>query len=197
MDNMPDAGAATPLILFAEPPDHIWSAGGSYSLWRGIARHDGLRSRRNDPRFARPRDVTFATGCALMISRVAIEKTGMLDETLFAYNEDADLSCRILRNNLRIRYVPEAVLWHLEGWSSRRTVGQAFRLHLCTRNILAVHAKHRRWYHALTFFPFFTFRWLLLAGGNALMRGNMDTLRGIASGIRAHIRGEQGKPGGR
>jgi hypothetical protein len=60
-----------------------------------------------------------------------------------------------------------------------------------------VHAKHRRWYHALTFFPFFTFRWLLLAGGNALMRGNMDTLRGIASGIRAHIRGEQGKPGGR
>ncbi len=192
LDADPAVGAVTPRILFHEPNDHIWCAGGDYSLWRGIARHHGLRAHRDDPRFMDPANATFATGCALCVKREVVECIGMLDDDLFIYNEDTDYSLRILRAGWRIVYVPAALLWHREGWDSRRATGQRRRLHLCTRNILRVHAKHRRWYHALVFYPWFIFRWVLVSGTRALLRGDRDAALGILAGVAAYWRGETG-----
>lgn len=185
-------GAVTPKILFHSHPGHIWCAGGDYSLWKGMARHRGLRQKAENPRYQVQEDVTFVTGCALCVKREVVDKIGVLDDDLFIYNEDVDYSVRIRAAGYRIRYVPESVLWHREGWDSRRTTGQRRRLHLYTRNILHVHRKHRRWYHLLTFLPFFTWRWVGLAGGYALVRRDWDTARGIFDGIRAYLRGETG-----
>ena len=192
LDADPRVGAVTPKILFHDRRDRIWSAGGDYTLWKGIAKHRGLRAPADDPRFARPCDVTFATGCALCVRRELVEKIGVLDDNLFIYNEDTDYSVRVLRAGYRILYVPNAVLWHREGWDSRRATGQKRRLHLCTRNILMVHRKHRSWYHLPVFAAFFAWRWVLLAGLNALRRGDRATVAGILSGIRAYARGEKG-----
>lgn len=187
-------GAVTPIILFAEPADRIWCAGGSFNLWYGIARHYGLRHKRSDPRYQQPRDVTFATGCAVLLRTKALKEVGLLDESLFAYHEDAELSWRLLRGGWKIRYVPQAVLWHREGWSSRRSVGQAIRLRLCVRNILIVHRRYAKRYQRLIFWPCFFWRWVVLAGLNALLHRRFDTLRGIFAGIAAYFRGEIGKP---
>jgi len=192
LEGEPTIGAVTPKILFHSHPDHIWSAGGDYSLWRGIARHRGLRARQDDPRYTEPRDVSFVTGCALCVKREVVEQIGLLDDDLFIYNEDGDYSLRITNAGYRIRYVPDSIIWHREGWDSRRSSGQCRRLHLCTRNILRVHGKHRRWYHLLSFAPYFAWRWVGLSGGYALVRRDFDTARGIAAGIRAYLRGETG-----
>jgi len=187
-------GAVTPLILFAEPADRIWCAGGSFNLWYGIARHYGLRGKRGNKRYLQPRDVTFATGCALLLRTRALTQVGFLDESLFAYHEDAELSWRLVRAGWKIRYAPKAVLWHREGWSSRRSVGQTIRLRLCVRNILIVHRRYASWYHRLTFWPCFVWRWIVLAGLNALLHRRFETLRGIFLGVAAYCRGEIGKP---
>lgn len=192
LTSAPDIGAVTPKILFHDHPDRIWSAGGDISLWRGIAHHRGLRQAAQAPQFAQPCDCSFATGCALCVKREVVDKIGLLDNDLFIYNEDTDYSLRITQAGYRIRYVPEAVLWHREGYDSRRASGQRRRLHLCTRNILAVHAKHRRWYHLLTFAPFFAFRWIGLSGGYALARRDIQTAAGIVSGLGAYFRHEKG-----
>ncbi len=192
LDSAADVGAATPKILFHSHPDRIWCAGGDYSLWRGLVRHRGLRRKKDDPRHSFATDVGFVTGCALCVKRAAVEAVGLLDDDLFIYNEDGDYSLRLRAAGWRIRYTPEAVLWHREGWDSRRASGQKRRLHLCTRNILRVHRKHRKWYHMITFAPFFLWRWAGLSGGYAVVRRDWATASGIWSGIRAYFRGETG-----
>src|SRR5262249_40547533 len=69
------------------------------------------------------------------------------DVTLFAYAEDLDLCLRLRRVGKRIRYVPEAKVWHFEGGSHRRAGGQSLRFYLGTRNLLRVLGRHARWYH--------------------------------------------------
>jgi GT2 family glycosyltransferase len=193
LNSAPEVGAVTPKILFHSHPDKIWSAGGDFSLWRGIAKHRGLRDAADDARFAQACDCSFVTGCALCVKREVVDRIGLLDDSLFIYNEDTDYSIRIARAGYRMRYVPEAVLWHREGYDSRRATGQRRRLHLCTRNILAVHAKHRRWYHLLTFAPWFALRWIGMSGGYAFVRRDVETAGGIWGGLRAYWRGESGK----
>lgn len=192
LDSAPDTGCVTPKIYFHTHPDFIWCAGGGYSLWKGIAKHYGLRKSKDDPRFAEERDVGFATGCALCVKREVVDKIGVLDDDLFIYNEDGDYSLRIRAAGYRIRYIPSSVLWHREGWDSRRSSGQKRRLHLCTRNILRVHKKHRTWPQALVFYPWFAWRWVTLAGGYAIVRGDFETAKGILSGIKAYLNDETG-----
>jgi hypothetical protein len=69
------------------------------------------------------------------------------DASLFAYAEDLDLSLRLRGAGYRIRYVPEAHVWHHEGSSHRSSSGQSLRWYLNTRNLLRVNARHARWYH--------------------------------------------------
>jgi GT2 family glycosyltransferase len=187
-------GAVAPRILFMNPPDRIWSAGGSYNMWRGVARHAGLRAPAGSPRWNRPRAITFATGCAVLLSATALSEVGDFDDSLFAYNEDADLSYRLRKAGWEIYYEPRAVVWHHEQWTTSRVRGRRWGLALCVRNILRVHAKHARWYHKITFYPYFFWRWIVLAGGNAVLHRRWDVVRGIADGIMAYRRGESGKP---
>lgn len=192
LESSPDIGAVTPKIYFHTHPDFIWCAGGTYSLWTGIARHHGLRKSKDDPRYSKEEDVGFATGCALCVKREVADKIGLLDDDLFIYNEDGDYSLRIRAAGYRIRYIPSSVMWHREGWDSRRSSGQKRRLHLCTRNILRIHKKHRTWPQALVFYPWFAFRWVALAGGRAITRGDWDTAKGIGAGIIAYLKNETG-----
>lgn len=117
-------GIATPKIYFAEPPNRIWYAGGEISLWRGIARHVGIRET-DRGQHDRPRDVDYASGCALLARREVFERAGLLDESYRAYFEDADLCMRAARAGFRIRYVPTAKVWHRISASTGGQVSRA------------------------------------------------------------------------
>ena len=65
-----------------------------------------------------PKEVGFATGCCMMISKVIWEKTGGFDEGYFLYYEDADFCMRLRKCGIRILYVPKAALWHKVGGSA-------------------------------------------------------------------------------
>jgi len=187
-------GAVSPRILFFEPSDRIWSAGGSYNLWRGVARHYGLRGQSDDPQWNQPREITFATGCAALLRAQALRQVGLFDESLFIYNEDSELSLRLCNAGWKIFYEPRAVLWHLEKYTMSRLSGNRRTIHLCVRNLLRIHAKHGRWYHKITFYPYFVWRWIILSGGNAFFHRRWDVLQGIFQGIVAYMRRETGNP---
>jgi GT2 family glycosyltransferase len=187
-------GAVSPKILFADPPDRIWFAGGSYNLWSGVSRHFGLRAHADTAKYNIPRLISFATGCAVLLRSAALSEVGLFDETLFMYHEDADLSYRLKAAGWELVYEPRAIVWHKEAWTTRRTIGRSWGLRLCVRNILAVHRKHRRWYHAFTFYPSFSWRWLVLPIINALVHNRPDVIKGIVGGVAAYLRNEQGKP---
>ena len=107
----PGAGIVGPKTYYASPPDRIWFAGGEVSLWRGTARHIGIRQT-DRGQYDTPRDVDYVSGCALLARREVFDRIGMLDTAYRAYFEDTDFCMRAARAGFRIRYVPAAKVWH-------------------------------------------------------------------------------------
>lgn len=109
---------ATVKILYASKDNIIWYAGGDLNTITGRTVHYGLNE--NDKKeFDVARDVTFASGCCLIINLRVIEKIGLLSEDYFMYEEDTDYCYKIISNNYKIKYIPNAVIYHKVGMSSK------------------------------------------------------------------------------
>ena len=66
-------------------------------------------------------EVDVLPGAFLMISRDAIQKTGLLDESYFMYGEDIDFSWRIKLAGYKNYYLPETRILHYKGESTRKS----------------------------------------------------------------------------
>ena len=83
------------------------------------------------------RDVDRADGAALAVSRAAIERVGLLDESLFLYVEDVDWSLRIRDAGFTVVVVPDARVRH-SGSASSGGGASTTNLYYDTRNTIAV-----------------------------------------------------------
>jgi hypothetical protein len=162
MQGDPTVGITAPKIFYAEPRDQIWFAGGEISLWRGTARHIGIRET-DRGQHDRPREIDYATGCALFARREVFERVGDLDPAYRAYFEDADFCLRARAAGFRIRYVPTAKVWHR---ISASTGGQLSRRKISRKLASArrFFARHARPYHWATIPFFFVLDVLRIAG---------------------------------
>ncbi len=119
----PNIGIAGPKIYYHDPPDCIWFAGGKISLWKGTARHRGIREK-DSGQYDSPCEIDYVTGCAMMIKTGVIAEIGLLDPAFEAYFEDTDLCMRARAAGYRIVYAPKAKVWHK---ISQSTGGQLSR----------------------------------------------------------------------
>jgi N-acetylglucosaminyl-diphospho-decaprenol L-rhamnosyltransferase len=69
--------------------------------------------------YARPRDVDWALGAVLLMSRKCYDTLDGWDETYFLYSEETDLALRARDAGLLTRYEPRAVAVHIGGQSGR------------------------------------------------------------------------------
>jgi GT2 family glycosyltransferase len=137
----PDAGVLACKVFFAEPPDVLMYAGGRVNLRLGYwGRQDGF-GERDDGRFDSLRDVDRATGAAMAVSRGAIERAGLLDESLFAYAEDTEWCLRIREAGFAVVFVPDAKVWHV-GSASTGGLSSPTSIYYDTRNMIAVAERH-------------------------------------------------------
>ena len=71
--------------------------------------------------FSRETSVFSACGAALFLRRAMLDELApdgeYFDEAFFVYKEDIDLCWRARLLGWDIRYVPEAVGWHVRGWA--------------------------------------------------------------------------------
>ena len=81
--------------------------------------------------------VAMAVGTALFFPTALLSALGELDETLFAYWEDVDLSFRALQSGLELRVVDDAVVSHAMSASSGG-VGSQLTEYLVSRNELHI-----------------------------------------------------------
>jgi GT2 family glycosyltransferase len=133
----PDAGALAGKVYVAEPPDVIWYAGGSFEPRLGYSGRVRGAGKRDDGSYDEERDVDWGTGALLAVSRVAINRVGLLDEELFAYLEDVDWCLRIRDAGLRVVFVPSARSWHRVSASTGGAASTTSLYYHC-RNMLAV-----------------------------------------------------------
>jgi N-acetylglucosaminyl-diphospho-decaprenol L-rhamnosyltransferase len=99
-----------PLIVYADAPNEVWSAGGYLEPPCVRNHHLGL----GEPRAAQvsPRPVEWATGCALFFAVTTFERIGPLDEAFFLYLEDVDWCLRAHRVGVETWVIPSAVVSH-------------------------------------------------------------------------------------
>lgn len=71
-------------------------------------------------------DVTFLSGCCMLVRVDAMKRVGPFDVTYFAYCEDADWCFRARSKGVRLGYVPRAIIVHEVSASIRRsTLGKS------------------------------------------------------------------------
>lgn len=145
----PQIGAAGPLIHYHERPDLIWSAGGVIDWQHGTSRMRGI-GEEDHGQYRAITPVDFVTGCALLVSRAALEQAGLLDERFFMYYEETEWCVRIARAGLKVAHVPQSRLLHKIPVADR--VDRPYVAYYMTRNRLlflrATRAPARAWLHA-------------------------------------------------
>ncbi|MBA3843492.1 MAG: glycosyltransferase family 2 protein [Actinobacteria bacterium] len=136
----PDAGILACKILL-EDGVTLQYAGASFNARLGYSgRVDGHGLLDRDSSFAF-RDVGRADGAALVISRAALDAVGFLDETLFMYVEDVELSLRVRRAGFAIVFVPDARVRHKGSTASGGTASTT-NLFYSARNTILVSERH-------------------------------------------------------
>ena len=104
-------GVTTGKIYYEKNRSVIWYAGGSMNPHTARTEHWSY-GKEDEDEATYPQKVTFVTGCCMCISSQVIDKIGMLDESYFLYEEDAEYSFRICEAGFDIVYIPDAVIYH-------------------------------------------------------------------------------------
>ncbi len=96
-----------------------------------------------------------AHGCAMMVKKEIIEKTGMFPEKFFLYYEEWDWSARIQKAGFLIWYQSQAIIYHKES----KTVGKEnnMKAYYHTRNRILYMRRNSDSFHLAIFMFFFSF----------------------------------------
>ncbi len=91
-------------------------------------------------------DVDALSGSAMMVRRHVIEQIGLLDEDIFMFGEDIDWCWRIKEAGYRVVYIPESIVYHIHGASSRkRPIGATINLHKGMEVFYKKHLAKKYW----------------------------------------------------
>jgi hypothetical protein len=177
-----DVGALNPLILFADPPDHIWFAGASFDPRRGYNGRQRGYGRPVGPAYATLAQTDRACGAAMLLPRAVLERVGLFDEELFLYAEDTEWSLRARAAGLRLYVTPDARVVHRVSASSGGESAPA-TIYYGLRNTLTVCERHAPLGRAGS-----TRRRLVMAAAHAvqalLSHRRRAGLRAVREGIR-------------
>lgn len=134
----PRVGAVGAKVLSADDPRRLWLAWGRVT-WRAALVERVGRGCADGPAFDAVREVEWVPGCAMLLSREAIDAVGDLDERFFAYHEDVDWCVRARAAGFRILFAPAARVVH-RGEGGRGLANPA--RYLSARNTVLFARKH-------------------------------------------------------
>lgn len=158
-------------------PTRIWFAGGEYSPWFAIARHV------SPDRFAAA-SCRYLSGCALLLSRGAVHRLGLLDDTMFMYAEDVEYSARARSAGVPLILAPRSVVLHAGGSSSG--VGSAFSYRHHVSNLVRAVTRHHGRARLWTIIPYHVTKALFLF---VTRHRSPALLRAYAAGLVLGCRG--------
>ena len=111
MDNNNKYSILIPVICYNDDPDKIWNAGGKLTWWGG-RRYYYSKQYYHEIKQRSPFEITFATGCAMLIKTEIFKKYGMLTERFFVGEEDYELSIRMKTKSIYMGALPGTRIFH-------------------------------------------------------------------------------------
>ncbi|MCK4353152.1 glycosyltransferase family 2 protein [candidate division WOR-3 bacterium] len=127
----PDSGFCASLVLNYFDRDIIDTAGDCYAK-TGVPFKRGMEEKFSEE-FGYERQVFGASGCAAVYKREIFDRLGLFDENFFAYFEDVDFSFRANLLGIKCIYNPSAIVYHIEGASTRPILKRYTRRGLDTK----------------------------------------------------------------
>jgi GT2 family glycosyltransferase len=182
-------GVIQPLICFLHDRTQIWSAGGTWNAFLGRATTLGDRNPVDNFNLTN-QNLDWATGCCMLITREALLKTGLLNESYFAYFEDVEWSLRFREKGFEIALAKKAKIYHEAGASSKKKHSEGtlspkvFYYHVRNQFFLIRSQVHGfatpfAWtYHSFRFLAWMSY---------FCLRGRFQKLKSVARGIKDGI----------
>ena len=137
----PRAGVLAGKLLY--PDGRVQWAGQRVALLTGYSGRPRGHGRPDGFAYSIEGRTDRAVGALMAVSRAAIDRTGLLDEELFAYVEDVDWSLRIREAGFECLFVPGARAVHHVSASTGGASVSTHTVYYGTRNTLVVCERHR------------------------------------------------------
>ena len=174
-------GVTSPKIKYFFQPDTIQYAGfnpmnpltGRTSTVGDLEKDNG--------QYDTPGTTHGAHGCAMMVKREVIDKTGMFPEVFFLYYEEWDWSARIHKAGYKIWYTANATIYHKESMSVGKK--NPMKVYYHTRNRILYMRRNTKWYQQIIFYVFFIFFVMPKAVITYLVAGQFKHLQNFLSGV--------------
>lgn len=99
--------------------------------------------------------IPYAHGAAMLMSRKALEKTGLMPDFYFLYYEELDWCEQIRKAGFEIYYVPKATIYHKESVSVGKM--SPLKIYYITRNRILFMRRNAKPLHLAMFTLFLTF----------------------------------------
>lgn len=190
IEHLPDAGLVSPKILFHHHPGMIQYAGYtplSQVTLRNAAIGFGCH---DNGQYDTPHPTPYAHGAAMMASREAIDRAGLMPEDYFLYYEELDWSVMFARAGMTNYYEPGSTITHKE--SATTGAESPLKVYYNTRNRLVFACRNipapARW-----------MSYIYIGVGVAMrdimryaLHGRMDLVKAVARGIRSFARYRRG-----
>lgn len=142
LNKSPKAGAVSPKIKFAFPPQNIQFAGFT-PLSKYTLRNQAIGYGEPDKaQFDTPQETNFLHGAALMVKREVIENIGLMPEIYFLYYEEMDWCSRMLDHGYQLWYEPRCTIYHKESRSTGKD--SPLKTYYLTRNRLLYTWRNRQ-----------------------------------------------------
>jgi GT2 family glycosyltransferase len=134
MQSDPKIGVVCPKLLYFDEPTTIQFAGFTpINPITGRGFGIGYLEKDNG-QYNEAKPTSRAHGAAMLFSRTAMEKVGLMAELFFLYYEEMDYSERFKRAGYTIWYEPKSEVWHKESMSTGK--GSTLKTYYYSRNRL-------------------------------------------------------------
>lgn len=108
-------GLYQPKLLSMDNKKRINTVGNMINLFGfGYSRGKGFEDR---GQFESVKEICYASGACLFISKKTMEKIGLFDPFLFAYHDDLDVGWRAAQLGIKSYYIPTSIVYHAESFS--------------------------------------------------------------------------------
>lgn len=108
-------GIVSGKIYFHDKQDTIWFNGGEFNPWTGSVKHCNFNEK--DVGQKPPDEITFISGCFMLLPKNVVDQVGLFNEDYFMYVEDLEFCYEIIKKGLNLRISEHSTIFHKVGQS--------------------------------------------------------------------------------
>jgi GT2 family glycosyltransferase len=186
----PDAAVAGPAIMYHSNPEKLWQAGGYFNKLK-MGTSNPYKGKMYTEISHSVSEVSFLTGCALLAPSKTFSKVGLFDPDYFFYGDDVDFGLRIIKEGMKMYFVPEAKVWHkIEDVAVDRTTPYVL-YHLARSAVIMLRKRFsgfERYYGIFLQFTIYSmFRVWQIIKGRRGWKSLTEWFRGLIDGMKTKL----------